>query len=120
MSSTRCALWCGVCRDYRPAFAEVETRFPGLRFASVDVEDDAAPVDPVQIDDFPTPLIAAGAEPRFFGALMPHAGTLERVVRERAPAADAVLPSAAGQPRLDGSTLAPQTIRQIFSSRCGR
>ena len=48
-------------------------------------------VDPIEVETFPTLLIARGAVPHFFGALTPHAGTLERIVRERAAEADAAL-----------------------------
>ena len=36
-----CAQWCGVCRDWRALFDEAAKAHPGLRFAWVDVEDEA-------------------------------------------------------------------------------
>ena len=87
-----CAEWCGVCRDYHAAFEQVRARFPAAQFMWVDVEDQSDLVDPVEVDNFPTLLIAAGDEPRFLGTITPQAGTLERLVRERiaqaAPLAD--------------------------------
>lgn len=77
-----CAQWCGVCRDYTGVFAQVRERFPDMRFVWVDVEDQADMVDPIEVDNFPTVLVASAAEPRFFGPLTPQAGTLERIVRE--------------------------------------
>tara|TARA_R110001599_G_scaffold16922_2_gene68211 strand:- start:699 stop:1049 length:351 start_codon:yes stop_codon:yes gene_type:complete len=83
-----CAQWCGVCREYTGAFAQVRERFGDMRFVWVDVEDESDLVDPVEVENFPTLLIAHGAQPRFFGPLMPQPGTLERIVRERSTHAD--------------------------------
>ena len=78
-----CAEWCGVCRDYRATFEQVRARFPEARFLWVDVEDQSDLVDPVEVDNFPTLLVAVGDEPRFFGAMTPQASTLDRLVRDR-------------------------------------
>ncbi len=86
-----CAQWCGVCRDYERVFAQVATRFPGMRFVWVDVEDQADRIDPVDIEDFPTLLIAVDQQPRFFGMLTPQPQMLERIVRERIAGADPTL-----------------------------
>lgn len=81
-----CAQWCGVCRDYRSRFEEVQAEFPEVRFIWVDVEDDADLVDPVEVENFPTLLIAVDGKPRFFGPLAPHRETLARLVRAHATA----------------------------------
>ncbi len=78
-----CAEWCSVCREYRSRFEQVGAKFPHARFVWVDVEDGAALVDPLEVEDFPTLLIAVGIEARFFGSLAPQAETLERLVRDR-------------------------------------
>lgn len=82
-----CAQWCGVCRGYDAVFQQVASRFPRARFVWLDVEDEADLLDPVEVEDFPTLLIALGGEPRFFGTITPHAGTIERMVRESATGA---------------------------------
>lgn len=61
------------------------------RFVWVDVEDDADVVDPIEVDNFPTLLIAVGAEPRFFGVLTPQPQLLERMVQQCAANGDAAL-----------------------------
>lgn len=76
-----CAEWCGVCRDYRSRFDEVAARFPGAEFLWIDVEDDADVLHPLDIDNFPTLLVAVGYEPRFLGPLAPHVDTLDRLIR---------------------------------------
>ena len=77
-----CAEWCGVCRDYRSVFEQVRARVPEARFVWVDVEDQSDLVDPVEVDDFPTLLVAEGNLVRFFGPMIPRADPLERMVRE--------------------------------------
>jgi hypothetical protein len=47
----------------------------------VDVEDQAALVDGVDVDNFPTVLIASGEGPRFFGPLTPQPDILARLVQ---------------------------------------
>lgn len=87
-----CAQWCGVCRDYRAVFEQVASRFPQLRFVWVDVEDQADLVDPIEVETFPTLLVAAGGQALFFGPLAPQSGTLERIVRDRTGQPDAAVP----------------------------
>src|SRR4051794_10095507 len=90
-----CAQWCSSCREYRVIFDEVASRFPHARFVWIDIEDDAALVDGVEVEDFPTLLVAEGPEPRFFGPLAPHAETLVAVVRAHAEDGAHALPDAA-------------------------
>lgn len=78
-----CAEWCGVCREYRSRFEEVQGRLAGVRFRWIDIEDEADLVDPVSVDDFPTVLILRGETPVFFGTVRPQAEALERLVRDR-------------------------------------
>jgi len=86
-----CAQWCDICRDYALVFNQVAQRFPQMRFVWVDIEDAADLVDPVEVESFPTLLIACGAEPRFFGSLTPQLALLERILRERVAEADPAL-----------------------------
>ncbi len=75
-----CAGWCGVCRDWRPLFDEAARAHPALRFAWVDVEDEADAMGEVEIDTFPTLLVARGSQPLFLGAIPPTASQLTRLV----------------------------------------
>jgi thiol-disulfide isomerase/thioredoxin len=76
-----CAQWCGACRDYRARFDAVALKFPDTRFLWIDIEDEADLLHPLDIEDFPTLMLAAGGEPRFLGPLTPQAQTLERMIR---------------------------------------
>jgi thioredoxin 1 len=76
-----CAQWCGTCRDYQPLFTQMQADFPQVRFTWVDVEDESDLVDPVEVENFPTLLIAAEGSPVFFGTVMPHLETLRRLIQ---------------------------------------
>jgi len=79
-----CAAWCGTCREYADAFARLAREQPQARFHWVDVEDDADLVDELDVENFPTALIGVGGAPVFFGVLLPHIQTLERLVQDAA------------------------------------
>ncbi len=75
-----CAQWCGTCRDYQPLFTQLQTDFPQAHFTWVDVEDESDVVDPVEVENFPTLLIARQGHPLFFGTITPHLETLRRLI----------------------------------------
>ena len=102
-----CAQWCGTCRDYQPTFAAMQARFPQARFQWVDVEDESERVDPVEVENFPTLLIAHTGRARFFGPLTPQPEMLERLIQASlAPDAPA-LPAAGEAQLLLGRLAAP-------------
>jgi thioredoxin 1 len=81
-----CAAWCGTCRDYRAVYDTLRAEFAGqTQFVWVDIEDDEDLLGSVEVDDFPTLLVAHGDQIRFFGPLLPHAQTaralLQRALR---------------------------------------
>lgn len=83
-----CAQWCGTCTEYQPLFAQLQADYPEARFVWVDIEDEADLVDPIEVENFPTILIAQGGQPQFFGTVMPHLETLRRLIQS-SNAADA-------------------------------
>ncbi len=76
-----CAEWCGVCRDYRARFEQLQSLHPQAMFRWIDVEDEADLLHPLDVENFPTVLLAVGDEPRFFGTLMPQIEALDRMIR---------------------------------------
>lgn len=102
-----CAQWCGTCRDYQPLFERQADVFgPQAHFAWVDVEDHDEVMGHIDVENFPTLLIARGDEVLFFGTVTPHEQTLARLVKgaldgDLKPVVDA---------RLDGL---PQRVRRI-------
>ncbi|WP_298931160.1 co-chaperone YbbN [uncultured Ramlibacter sp.] len=75
-----CAAWCGVCRDWRAAFDDVAAAHPQWRFAWVDVEDEAQALGEVDVETFPTLLVAHGEQPLFYGPMAPSAAQLQRLL----------------------------------------
>ena len=82
-----CAQWCRTCESYRETLAAVrdtlQPQHPGqpLRFVWVDIEDESELVGDLDIEDFPTLLVARAGQVLFFGPVLPHAQTLDRLVR---------------------------------------
>jgi MFS superfamily sulfate permease-like transporter len=40
-------------------------------------------IDPIEVEDFPTILIAKDQNPLFFGTILPHIETLERLIQDK-------------------------------------
>jgi thiol-disulfide isomerase/thioredoxin len=78
-----CAQWCGTCRDYQSLFDQLQAEFAPVKFVWVDIEDHADWVDPIEVENFPTLLIAQGETPVFFGTLTPHIETLRRLIQSQ-------------------------------------
>ena len=80
-----CAQWCGVCTQYRSTFEQVRQQVqalhPQVQFLWIDVEDEADLLHPLDVEDFPTLLLAVNLQPHFFGPITPQAQTLERLIR---------------------------------------
>jgi thioredoxin-like negative regulator of GroEL len=82
-----CAQWCRTCDAYRDTLVTVRDALragqpdAAMRFVWVDIEDESELVGELDIQDFPTLLLAHGDEVLFFGPLVPHAQTLDRLVR---------------------------------------
>ena len=95
-----CADWCGACREYKPLFDALALKFPQVQFKWVDVEDEADLIDPIEVEDFPTILIAAGDKPLFFGTVLPHIEQLARLIQEKSAAGVNPMPHDAALARL--------------------
>ena len=106
-----CAQWCGACREWRASFEQAAAAHPDLRFGWVDVEDEAAAMGDVDIETFPTLLLADGARPLFFGPVQPSAGQLSRLLasllREGAAPAGVTAETSALLARLSPALLKP-------------
>lgn len=76
-----CAQWCRTCDDYRPLFEQLQKEFAHARFQWIDIEDEADLVDPIEVENFPTILIAAAGKAGFFGTVTPHIDTLRRLIQ---------------------------------------
>ena len=78
-----CAEWCGSCREYRDTFDAVARELgTTARFAWIDIEDTPDVMGEIEVESFPSVLIARGDAIVFYGALTPHASTLSSLVRK--------------------------------------
>ena len=75
-----CADWCGTCREFRPQLQQAAAAHPAVRFAWVDIEDEADTVGDVDIETFPTLLIGHAGQARFLGPVLPHAAQIGRLL----------------------------------------
>jgi thiol-disulfide isomerase/thioredoxin len=81
-----CAQWCGTCRGYQAIFEGVRQQFGSAQWHWVDVEDLAHVVDPedvLDLENFPTLLVAPQGTPTFFGPLTPQPETLQRLLQAK-------------------------------------
>ena len=77
-----CAEWCGTCREYQPLFNQLAADMPQARFIWVDVEEHDDLLQDLDIENFPTLLIAdAQQQARFAGTVLPHLETLQRMCK---------------------------------------
>ncbi|MBG9388533.1 thioredoxin family protein [Caenimonas aquaedulcis] len=91
-----CAEWCGVCRQWRTIFDEAARTHPAIHFSWIDVEDEADAMGDVDVETFPTVLVARGATPLFFGPVQPSGAQLTRLIESlKAGSGTAVKPETA-------------------------
>ena len=64
-----CAAWCGTCKEYLQPFERLAAQFPQMRFVWLDVE------------TFPTVLVAQGQRARFLGPVLPQTAVLARMLQ---------------------------------------
>jgi len=77
-----CAEWCGTCREYQPLFNQLAADMPQARFVWIDVEAHDDLLQDLDIENFPTVLIAdADQQARFAGTVLPHFETLQRMCK---------------------------------------
>ena len=61
----------------------MQSEFAGrARLMWVDIEDEAELVGSLEVENFPTLLMAQGDEIRFFGPVLPHRQTLEQMIQK--------------------------------------
>ena len=103
-----CAEWCDSCRDYRATFAALAAQFSGAAdFAWIDIEDDADALGDIDVENFPTRLIADAGGPRFLGPVTPQAQTAERLIRG----------ALAGELSVSGDAMLAGRVRALVEGR---
>lgn len=88
-----CADWCGTCREYAATFAALQQALPGHRYRWIDIEDEAELVGEVDIETFPTLLVACDGRLLFAGPVLPRLGDAQRLIEVQQATATAALGS---------------------------
>ena len=76
-----CAQWCRVCEQYRQGFEDLAASYPQTRFLWLDIEDRDDVAGDLDIETFPSLLIADPQHARFLGPLLPQLPVLSRLLR---------------------------------------
>ncbi len=80
-----CAAWCGTCGEYRPIFDQLQAARPGDRFRWIDIEDEAALVGDIDVETFPTLLVASSeGQVLFAGPVLPRLNDALRLLASQA------------------------------------
>jgi len=76
-----CAAWCGTCKEYLQPFERLAAQFPQMRFVWLDVEDREDVAGDLDVETFPTVLVAQGQRARFLGPVLPQTAVLARMLQ---------------------------------------
>ncbi len=82
-----CAQWCGTCRDYVQVFEQCQAALPAHRYRWIDIEDEAELVGDLDIETFPTLLVALHGEVLFAGPVLPRLNDIQRLLQALAEGA---------------------------------
>jgi thioredoxin 1 len=75
-----CASWCHVCEDFRQTFEASARHNKHCVFLWIDIEDEAALIDDLDIDDFPILMVEDVKGVRFYGSIEPKHSALTMIV----------------------------------------
>ena len=96
-----CAAWCGTCREYESTFEALQQAMPGHRYRWIDIEDEADAIGDIDVETFPTLMLAHAGRLLFAGPVLPRLGDAQRLLavqREVAAAGGALAPATSGLP----------------------
>ena len=75
-----CAAWCDTCDGVRAALERIAARDAANTYVWLDIEDDAALVGDIEIENFPTLAVYRNSTPLFFGVSPPQEGVIARTL----------------------------------------
>jgi thioredoxin 1 len=75
-----CAAWCDACDGVRVALERIAARDASSTYVWLDIEDDAALVGDIEIENFPTLAVYRDGNPLFFGVSPPQEGVIARTL----------------------------------------
>ena len=75
-----CADWCGTCREYASVFEALQQAAPQHRYRWIDIEDESELVGDVDVETFPTLMLARAGDVLFAGPVLPRLGDVQRLL----------------------------------------
>lgn len=84
-----CAAWCGTCREYKATFEALQQANPTHRYRWVDIEDEADLVGDIDVETFPTLMLAHAGQLLFAGPVLPRLGDAQRLLEVQRKVAEA-------------------------------
>lgn len=75
-----CADWCGTCREYAHVFEALQQALPAHHYRWIDIEDEADALGDIDIETFPTLLVAHAGRVLFAGPVLPRLGDALRLI----------------------------------------
>jgi thioredoxin reductase (NADPH) len=75
-----CAAWCDTCDGVRAALERMAARDTANSYIWLDIEDDAALMGDIEVENFPTFAIYSEGRPLFFGVSPPQEGVIVRTL----------------------------------------
>ncbi len=75
-----CADWCGTCREYAATFEALQQAMPGHRYRWIDIEDEADAIGDIDVETFPTLMLAHAGRLLFAGPVLPRLGDAQRLL----------------------------------------
>ncbi|RZL10301.1 MAG: thioredoxin [Rubrivivax sp.] len=79
-----CAAWCRTCDEYAGVFQQLQQAQPGHRYRWIDIEDEAELIGDVDVETFPTLLLAHQGQVLFAGPVLPRLGDAQRLLAVQA------------------------------------
>lgn len=79
-----CADWCGTCREYETVFEALRQAHPQHRYRWIDIEDEAELAGDVDVETFPTLMVAHAGRVLFAGPVLPRLGDVQRLLAVQA------------------------------------
>ncbi len=110
-----CAAWCRTCDEYAEVFRQLQQALPGHRYRWIDIEDEAELIGEVDVETFPTLLLAHEGRVWFAGPVLPRLADAQRLLAVQAGQAAA----GARVPDLVAAGLPPDQAR-AFEVLAGR
>lgn len=83
-----CAQWCRTCGGYRDELRALAAGDGHTNYLWLDIEDEADLVGELDVETFPTVLVLRGAQPLFYGPVLPQVAQVTQLLARLRAAGD--------------------------------